>query len=578
MKKKLVALVIACTMIVSVFAGCGKSEDTGKADVTTKAEDGTTVSKSANELVDDENENLDITIWLYKDDYKVYDSYSENPVVDYLNKKYNCKLDFQQPAMGSEREQFSLMLGTGSYTDVMEVTFSTEGVASLYEDGIIIDLAPYIEKYAPNYYAFLQAPENEDVRKALYDNEGRIFSIPTGLRKDEAYHWGGLVYRRDILETMTGGYVSFPSGNEEMTTVEDWEYALSLMDLYFQAAGMTDYADLIIPYNGYFQTGELLNGFDAAPGIYVDGDIVKFGPAQDNFRNYLEKMHEWYEKGYIYKDFASRTNDMFYLPNTALTYGAAAGIWYGLTSQLGGAMSMPEYGLEMTVNAIPSPLDTAHTDKGMGFLSSDADRASANTNAYVVTKTCSEAKLARFLKICDFLFTDEGMMLRSYGLTTEQGAADNKVYVDAGLADGAYTGIEDTFKFNDLLVPDVGQLSIDGKANSFYGIRLPGLSLYKYNNAYTGEATKKASEEWRKFGKANTYPSGISLTAEDNDAVSSDYSNYSDYMDTMIPKFIMGYEEINDTTWANFVERVNSLGAENSVKIYQRYYDEYLAR
>ncbi|MBR6397118.1 MAG: hypothetical protein IKS09_09170, partial [Lachnospiraceae bacterium] len=82
MKKKLVALVLACTMIVSVLAGCGKSEDTGKADVTTKAEDGMTVSKSANELVDDENENLDITVWLYKDDYKVYDSYSENPVVD----------------------------------------------------------------------------------------------------------------------------------------------------------------------------------------------------------------------------------------------------------------------------------------------------------------------------------------------------------------------------------------------------------------------------------------------------------------------------------------------------------------
>ena len=78
--------------------------------------------------------------------------------------------------------------------------------------------------------------------------------------------------------------------------------------------------------------------------------------------------------------------------------------------------------------------------------------------------------------------------------------------------------------------------------------------------------------------KSNTYPSGVALSADDNATVSSDYSNYTDYMDSMIPKFIMGSEEINDSTWAEFVNRVNSLGAQESVEIYQKYLDEYLAR
>ena len=48
--------------------------------------------------------------------------------------------------------------------------------------------------------------------------------------------WGGLVYRRDILETMTGGNIAFPSGNDEPTTVEDMDYMLELMKQY--AAGV----------------------------------------------------------------------------------------------------------------------------------------------------------------------------------------------------------------------------------------------------------------------------------------------------------------------------------------------------
>ena len=39
---------------------------------------------------------------------------------------------------------------------------------------------------------------------------------------------GGLVYRADILDVMTGGNPQFPSGNSEPTTIEDWEYMLPL--------------------------------------------------------------------------------------------------------------------------------------------------------------------------------------------------------------------------------------------------------------------------------------------------------------------------------------------------------------
>lgn len=576
MKKKVLSLMLVGAMAASLFAGCG-GKDNGSAGGGTQGGGEPGGVEAVDVGADNLEESREITVWLYKDDYKIYDSYDENPVVQYLNNKFNCTLKFQQPAMGSEKEQFSLMLGTGSYTDVMEVSNCQEGVASLYEDGVIKDLAPYLENYMPNFYAFLNAPENADVKKSLYDKDGHLFTIPFQVRTQDENRWGGMVYRRDILETMTGGNVAFPSGSEEPETVEDWEYILEMMKMYFDAAGLADSACLIIPAQGYFQTGELLTGFGVGGDFYVQDGTVKYGPTEQGFYNYLVKMKEWYEKGYIYQDFASRTNDVFYLPNTALTYGGSAGIWFGMNAQLDGAMSMPEYGLEVNVQPIASPLDAANTSARLAQTGLENERVAMNTQGYVIADTCSEENMIRFMSVSDYLFTDEGAMLRSYGLTAEQGAAENSYYAAAGLAGGAYTMEGETFTYAEPLVPSVGALSLDGSNQSYIGSRLPGLLNNEYDLMYATESANKASAVWKGTGRDNNYPSSIAFAADDNDKITSNYSNYSDYLNTMVPKFIMGTEELTEESFAAFVEQMKSLGVEENLGLYQSYYDAFMS-
>lgn len=578
MKKKLLAMLLVVCMSVGLLAGCGSSENTD----TKSSEDSKENETDAETVVKVDNleESREITIWMYKDDYKYYDSYANNPVVSYLNNKFNCTLNYQQPAMGSEQEQFSLMLGTGSYTDIMEISYSSEGVTSLYEDGVIRDLAPYLADYAPDLYQWLQETENEDVRDALYDSEGHLFTIPMNVNTSDTLLWGGMVYRRDIIETMTGGYVAFPSGNEEPTTVEDWEYMLELFSQYFTAAALVDSAGLILPYNGYFSTGELLNGFGACSNFYIAEDgIVKYGPTEIEFYNYLVKMHEWYEKGYIYKDFASRTNDVFYLPNTALTYGGAAGIWFGLNSQIGDAMSMPEYGLEMNVLPTAAPLDSENgVEKGLSYLSLYPGRATMNSSGFVVSTSCDEEKLIRWLNICNYLFTDEGGMLKTYGLTVEQDADEDAIYQKGGVIGGAYTFNGADLIYHEKLVPSVGEIAVAGDGMSFVGSRLPGLSINEYENANAVEATVNASAIWRTYGNEQNYPNAISFSASDNDTVSNNYSNYADYLDSMVPKFIMGTEELSAEKWEKFVTEMNALGVTDNTVTYQNYYDEFASK
>lgn len=573
MKKKLLSMLLAGAMAASLLAGCGNNGGGN-------AEGGNGGTQKGAEAVDvgadNRDENREITVWLYKDDYKIYDSYDENPVVQYLNNMFNCTLKFQQPAMGSEQEQFSLMLGTGSYTDVMEISNCQDSVVSLYEDGVIRDLAPYLENYMPNFYAFLNEEENADVKKALYDADGHLFTIPMGVRLQDENRWGGLVYRRDILETMTGGNVAFPSGNTEAATIEDWDYMLELYKNYFETAGLADSACLILPAEGFFVSGELLTGFGVGADYYVEDGTVKYGPTEQGFYNYLVKMKEWYEKGYIYQDFASRTNDVFYLPNTALTYAGSAGIWFGLNSQLDGAMSMPEYNLEVDVQAIVSPLDSATTSKLLAVSGLETERATMNRQGYVISDSCSEENMIRFMAVADYLFSEEGTMLRSYGLTAEQGAADNQYYVAADLAGGAYTLEGDTFTYADPFVPGVGALSLDSTNMSYWGWRLPGLLNNEYDLMYTTESAGKASEIWKGTGIENNYPASIAFSSDDSDAISSNYSNYNDYLTTMVPKFIMGTEELTEESFAEFCGQMESLGVTQNLELYQSYYDAYM--
>lgn len=567
MNKRILALLLCVAMLAALLAGCGE-----------KTTGGATADGKLPE--DDESQEITISYWMYADNYKHYNSLNENPVVKILNKKFNVKLDFQTPAMGSEADNFNLMLGTQDYTDIMNMTYCTESLSTLYEDGVIMDLAPYVEEYMPNYYALIQS--NEALKKSVYDDEGHLFSLAQ-LDNQERNQWGGMVYRRDILETMTGGNVAFPSGNPEPTTVEDWDYMLPLMKAYFEASGMPDTACLIIPAIGYVATGELQAGWGvpALFGLGVDGKTVEFAPATDNFYNYLSKLHEWYEAGYVYPDFASRTNDMFYLPNPALTYGGAAGVWFGLLGQLSDRLSMPEYGLNVDIRPLSAPLDTEHGITGdMAASYVSVDVVAANR---CIAATVEPEKLVRILKVLDYTYTQEGALLLNRGLSAEQ-AAEDELYTKMGFTDGAYY-------FNDegkICVSEWMMKNADDgfEPMSFTGQRIAGALDETCNDwpankerTYLDDADDNGDAVWTMYGNARVISNGASaMNAEESEKFNAVYTNINDYVNSMVPKFIIGTEKLDEAAWEAYIEKLNSLGLQDLLDARQSAYDRYMAR
>lgn len=339
---------------------------------------------------------------------------------------------------------------------------------------------------------------------------------------------------------------------------------------------MTDYACLILPAQGCFPINgaPFTGGFGIAALVnYVENGEVKWGTVTENFYNYLVKMHEWYEKGYIYQDFASRTQDAFYLPNTALTYGGAAGIWYGLDSQLGDEMSMPEYGLEMEVRALTNPLDAEHgitADQASFVL--DTGRG-GSYEAFSVTTACSEEKLIRYLQAMDYMYTEEGGLVKTFGLTPEQANGD-PIY--------KAMGIEGTYSMN-----DDGTLSFDygwgggqlEHEDAGIGLRFPGIYRTDLTQQYFMSDRKKEAEAvWTKYGRNMVYPFSITPSADQNDIASDIFSDLYGYITTEVPQFIIGTKELNEQTYQEFVDQQYAYGLEEYLEIYQSLYDDFLEK
>lgn len=565
--KKYVSLLLAAIMVIGLFAGCG-SNNAGQSDPNPSNSGGSAAPAAP------EEDNSPITIWQVNDDSEFFVDYNDHPITLYMEEKFGIDLSFQLPPAGGENDAFNLMVSTGEFTDVISLgTYGNSTAQQLYDDGYLRDLAPYIAEYMPNYTKYLD--EHPKYRAAITTEDGHIFGVVMASPIEDEVMWGGLVYRRDILETMTDGNVAFPSGNEEPTTIEDWEYMLDLYYQYFQAAGMTDYACLILPYGGVFGTGELLSGFGVgSTNQYVIDGKVKFGVQEQGYYNYLAKMAEWYAKGWIYQDFASRVNDLFYMPNTTLTYGNGAGIWFGGNWQLGDAMSMPEYDLYYDVQPLATPLDTEH-----GVTESHAlmNWTNFNTNSGMgITTKCSESKMIKYMTAMDYFYSEEGANIVSYGLSDKE-AATNPTMIAAGLESGVwFMNDNGEPEFSPEVLDENG--SLKAGIGDLYGVRFPGIKHQELPKSKMSPVNLKADQVWTACGRDWCYPAEIALNSEQQTVVQKYGTDVTDAINEYTVKVITGQTELNEETWATFQETLKSVGVEELKAVYAEAYDAFMAK
>ena len=394
--KKILAVGLAAAMTAGMLAGCGGGDKDAKGNVQKEAQFTWFINK-----MDDGGE--------------YYETYEEAPAVQYINQLTwdvenggvaedgegkPLQFSYLVPITGSERDNFSTMISTGEYPEIVDLAYSTDSPNALYENGVLMNITEYVEKYMPNYLAFLD--ENPELKPLvqMQDEDGNIiynaiYAFADGVEDP----WEGSCYRRDWIvkyaepteyvwdwdsdyvkenghpevtplekaqsENNLNGWkknevtefkaeygddpnmtytdnVIFPSGKSDPITISDWEWMFVAFDKAIAERGWADdssaYATTI-QYAGYSQMGDITSSFGGGTGTYYvkDGEVSYDGDSE-NFKVYLECMQNWYEKGWLDSQFFTRAADMFFQINTAGVNQGKVGLWCGLSSSLGTAI------------------------------------------------------------------------------------------------------------------------------------------------------------------------------------------------------------------------------------------------
>ena len=498
-----------------------------------------------------------------------YISYSENPVAAYLQHRFNVTFNFEQPVMGTESDSMALMMGTGRYTDAIHLAVYTGSVSRLYEEGIIINIAQWLD-YMPNLRNIIET--RPEIARGIFDDDGRILTLPDFGDTIQTGRWTGMFYRHDILVTMTDDNVQFPSGNYFPITIADWEYMLPLMLEYFQQAGFVDYAPLIVPAMGMFHYGELMASFGATHHFYVRNGAVQAGLIQPGMFEYLSTMRDWFERGWIHRDFAAQTMDMFFMPNSALVFSGAAGIFTGMNGMhAGDRLSAPEIGFHADVRHLPSPKAEGITHQDMFFGPSRGYFNTMNSAIYV-----GNPDIARFLTVMDFLYSEEGGMLRTMGLRGDQIPPGYNIMTRMGMPDGTHWFDSDGNMTVHLYVTDGTIIH-----SVFNGDRLPGLGFPAIHQPFYDEETIRGNQIWGAHlmdSRVHPLPGTLSPTADEMARIAANDALINDHRNQMLPMFIMGTAPLNEATWAEFINQLTAFGIVENREIWQTVYDRYAAR
>jgi hypothetical protein len=338
--KKVICLVLAALLLLPVLAGCGSNREEG---------------------------DTSFTWWIIQGaDTSYYARYEDNPAVRYmLSKEYNgrtVELSFMVPVAGSEQDNFNTLLATGEYADLMSLAMYNGSIVELYQEGIILDLTDYIDRYMPNYRTLLDNdPEVDRFAAHVVDGQRKYLGL-LDFGDTIIETWCGYQYRRDWIvrygrnpfdntafsgEWVAGEWIDnviFPNGTQHPIYISDWEWMLEILARAIDEQGISDGYPMTIGSAGYFATGDLSTGFGGGGVLwYINPqNQIEFGAASENMRAYLQCMNTWFQRGWINRAFAERAQDMFYRIDDARVRQGKVGLWIGIHSQLGSRMDTGE--------------------------------------------------------------------------------------------------------------------------------------------------------------------------------------------------------------------------------------------
>lgn len=523
MRKKLVSVILAVTMMGALLAGCGNSTQQQGTGAGTQEAAGT---QSAGEETPAEGENS-------------YTMFMRNTYVGWIK-----ELKWYDEAEKRTGIHVEYVEGPDDFNDVyaeidqriISNTLPDAVMTKLTQtnvygpQGAFADLAPYISKYAPNLQKYID--DNPDYKALVTDDSGAIY----GLVKESPIFTDYLAYRADHLEKAGIDVTS-------IKTVNDFTEAMRTLKSHYGADNPNYYPlegrENPIRFAAWFGCPGNISA-EESNGIYVghqkDGSLDIM---DERAYTMVETMKTWYDEGLINPEFAANTR--------------TEGDWEAAMINGNGTFEYDYYNRAEWFMANGGT--EADPDYQMGVMDMFRDEngnilkgtSSCKYNEECVTAVnaqCSEEKIKTILTFLDYFYSEDGITLANYGVEGEsfetQADGSKEFIVDYAVEEAKPEGEKRWSFLSDRFTVCK---PVDNDA------------FFAWNSPLIAEAAGRINTDENMMESYN-----IKYTAEQTEELSNLVATVFDAEIAGIVSFVTGNKEFNADTWRAFQEEMNSLG------------------
>lgn len=435
-------------------------------------------------------------------------------------------------------DQLAALIASGDKLPdvIMRGKLSNSKLASWGDEGVIIDLKPYLAEYAPNFWKLYS--EEQTISGAITGINGEIWGLPQVILGAEMRTPTKLWLNKKAMDKI---------GMDDPKTLDDFVKVMTaIRDSDWNGNGEADEVTVIA------STGNLHNYFYGSFGLRTRGahhDVVDVDPAtgdlrvyfqSENYRKYLEFMTMMYQEKLIYQEIFTEgdsqsevfqaTDRLSMILNTVAP-GSGGEEWY-------------------TVNwSLEGPDGFAFHTNTRGAVHS--------TGNFVITCDCPEELIPVALKWVDYFYTEEGSALALIGVEGEDWevkADGNRGWTDAAEATRTEEMSANAFR---------------GQFGMWPGGGVPACFFSNLCDAEYGPIPSACAQALLKdYAPEKIWPI-ITFTSEENEVVSRVGTDINEYAKNFAAQVMTGEMELNDTTWSNFQAEIAKMKPETLIEAYR---------
>ena len=439
-------------------------------------------------------------------------------------------------------EKYAGMIASGNIDTVVQ--YKANRLLDYKDAWVILD--DYITpEDTPNLYAVYSDP---DIRRRVQDSEGHIRFIAQRTAIQCGKLW---FYRQDWMDALK---LEAPKTMEDLYNV--WK-AIKEGDP--NGNGIADEIPFSVRKQGDNNRANLMpfvHSFGIEEFFFAEDDVVKYGAIDPRMKEALTWLSKCYTEGLIDQEYMTLSKNDWY---SRWTNGADERVFMGYdwSAYIDNVTNLFK-GSDSTVNIVgvppmEGPTGIAQTRDQLQPLTVDEDWNAA------IFVGASEEQIKAAMKLFDYAYSEEGMMLLNFGYLGETYDFDEN-------GEPYYT---------DLIMNNPDGLSAQDALRQ-YGVQ----SLFtlrqdaRYERAQVSDEVNRTRDMYEQENHIGPAFPTLAFTDDEQDVIRAKYIDIETYVNEMIDKFIMGKEPIEN--FDAFAAEVINRGINDVLAVYQAAYNRYM--